>query len=99
LIPASPSNKDRTVPEPVVAIHPEHHVSQDEALAQVERLLASPIFKGSKRCSLFLAYVSRLAVKENPEPLKERILGAEIFGRLPGYDTSEDPVEIGRAHV
>lgn len=74
------------------APNPEHHVSQDEALTQVERLLASPIFKGSKRCSLFLAYVSRLAVKENPEPLKERILGVEIFGRLPGYDTNEDPV-------
>ncbi|MGE5645670.1 MAG: hypothetical protein ACM336_07755 [Acidobacteriota bacterium] len=58
----------------------------------MERILASATFKGSKRCSLFLRCVSRLAFEDGHEPLKERILGIEIFGRAPGYDTNEDPV-------
>ncbi len=72
--------------------HAEVAVAPDSALAQVERILESATFKGSRRCSLFLRYVSRLSFQENHEPPKERILGVEIFGRLPGYDTNEDPV-------
>jgi hypothetical protein len=59
---------------------------------QLERVLASPSFAASKRCSALLAYVVKAALRDNPEPVKERTLGVEVFHRDPTYDTSSDSV-------
>jgi hypothetical protein len=60
---------------------------------QLERLLTSPAFKNSKRCSDLLTYLVQRAV-DDPEaaPIKERTVGIEVFGRGPQYDTSADHV-------
>jgi hypothetical protein len=63
-----------------------------EERAQVERLLADPLFRQSKRYSAFLRYVAERALGHNKEPLNERILGVEIFGRPHNYDTDADPI-------
>src|SRR5438067_6003344 len=63
-----------------------------EERAQVERLLADPLFSQSKRYGAFLRHVSERALSHNQEPLTERALGVEIFGRSPNYDTDADPI-------
>ena len=62
------------------------------AREQLERMLANPLFKHSKRYPSLLRYVVEHAL-ENPDfHIKERTLGIEVFGRDPNYDTSLDPV-------
>ena len=74
------------IPETVDAIAPaEIHV-------QLKRLVESPFFKSSKRCRLFLQCVIEHSLGETPEPLKERTLGVQVFGRQPTYDTGTDPI-------
>lgn len=63
-----------------------------EERAQVERLLADPLFSQSKRYGSFLRYVTERSLNHNQEPLTERTLGVEIFGRSPNYDTDADPI-------
>lgn len=61
--------------------------------ATLERVLASPIFRKSEQCCKFLRYV----VEHHGEALKERQIGADVFGRTPNYDTAEDPIVRVRA--
>ena len=63
-----------------------------EERAQVERLLSDSLFSQSKRYGLFLRYVTERALNHNQEPLTERTLGVEAFGRSPNYDTEADPI-------
>lgn len=67
-------------------------ISPCEELAQVEPLLADSLFSQSKRERSFLRYVTERAFKNAREPLTERLLGIEIFGRRPNYDTDADPI-------
>jgi len=67
-------------------------VVRQTTLAQLSRILESPQFRSSKRCSLFLRYVVEQASENHPECLKERTLGVEVFERDPQYDTNQDPV-------
>ncbi len=60
--------------------------------AQVERLLSDPLFSQSKRYGTFLRFVTERALTHHHEPLSERTLGVEIFGRSPNYDTDADPI-------
>lgn len=49
-------------------------------------------FKGSHRSAQFLRYVVEQAVEGHLDSLKERVIGVELFGRSPAYDTSEDAI-------
>ncbi len=60
--------------------------------AQLERILANPLFKHSKRYPALLRYVVERTLDGHSEELKERTLGIEVFGRDPEYDTNLDPV-------
>lgn len=60
--------------------------------AQLERILANPLFKHSKRYPTLLRYVVERTLDGHSEDLKERTLGIEVFGRDPDYDTNLDPV-------
>jgi hypothetical protein len=62
------------------------------ALTQMTRILESPQFRSSKRCSLFLRYVVERTGENRLESLKERALGIEVFERDPQYDTNQDPI-------
>jgi len=67
-------------------------VGKDEIRQQVARIRASHPFRTSKRCLALLDYVTEQTLEGQLERLKERSLGVEVFGRDPGYDTSQDPV-------
>jgi len=55
-------------------------------------ILASPAFRGSERSKQFLQYVVERALDPSAQPLKERDLGIELFGRAPDYDTGTDAI-------
>lgn len=64
---------------------------------QVERLLASSLFRSSKRCQALLRLIAERTLAGDVAALKERTLGVEAFGRAPDYDTNQDPVVRGTA--
>jgi hypothetical protein len=59
---------------------------------QLERILADPLFRNSKRYPNLLRYVVEQSLLGHTMHLKERTLGIEVFGRKPDYDTNLDPV-------
>jgi hypothetical protein len=63
-----------------------------EVLAQLEHILATPLFQHSKRYPAFLRYIVEQTVRGAKDELKERTLGVAVFKRQPDYDTSADPV-------
>src|SRR5690348_17036605 len=71
--------------------------SMEGAVEQLARILDSPQFRSSKRCSTFLRYVVEQAVDNHFESLKERTVGVAVFNRDPDYDTNQDPVVRGTA--
>jgi hypothetical protein len=55
-------------------------------------IIESPAFKGSRRSQEFLQFVVDRALAGRFDDLKERILGVELFGRAPSYDTGDDAI-------
>jgi hypothetical protein len=72
-------------------------VSRQAAVEQLARILDSPQFRSSKRCSAFLRYVVEQAADKHFDSLKERTVGVAVFDRDPDYDTNQDPVVRGTA--
>jgi hypothetical protein len=65
---------------------------RETVLRELEAILSSYHFRGSKRYPALLQYVVDAALENRFGDLKERTLGVEVFGRDPGYDTNADPV-------
>lgn len=61
-------------------------------LRELDGILDSPPFRGSKRCQRFLRYTVEKALTRQPDCLKERSIGIEVFGRAPSYDTGDDAI-------
>ena len=68
--------------------------AEDIALLRqhVKEIIEGAAFKGSHRSSQFLQYVIDQAIAGHFESLKERIIGVELFGRSPSYDSGEDAI-------
>ena len=58
----------------------------------LDRVLASPAFRTSKRSQDFLRYAMDHTMAGRLEHLKERSIGAALFGRAPDYDTGGDAI-------
>jgi hypothetical protein len=56
----------------------------------LDKILASDAFAGAERPGRFLRFVVEQALAGNP--LKETLLGVEVFGRNPSYDPRLDGV-------
>jgi hypothetical protein len=70
-------------------------VSQEDRLEvkeELERILASPPFRNSRRYPALLRYVVEETLSGKIAELKERTLGIEVFHRAADYDTNADPV-------
>ena len=59
---------------------------------QLDRILADPLFKNSRRYPKLLQFVVEHTLENSGPELKERTLGVDVFGRVPDYDTGADPV-------
>src|SRR5580658_626038 len=58
----------------------------------LQDVLSSDAFKGGKRAQDFLQLVVEHALAGRSDCLRERMLGAEMFGRAIDYDTGNDSV-------
>ncbi len=58
----------------------------------VKVIVHGPAFKGSVRSGQFLQYVVDQSIAGRFDSLKERLIGVELFGRSPSYDTGEDAI-------
>ncbi|WP_260704086.1 hypothetical protein [Edaphobacter flagellatus] len=67
-------------------------VTEQEIRLQLERILLSPPFRGSKRHPRFLRFVVDKTLSGAAQDIKERIIGAEVFDRDIHYDVSSDPI-------
>src|ERR1039457_583950 len=78
--------KDELFPERIIQVR--HHLNE---------ILASPPFAGSKRAQDFLQLIVEHTLEGQIDSLRERMIGAEMFGRPVDYDTGNDPVVRGTA--
>lgn len=65
----------------------------------LERLVSSPGFSGSEKLCTFLRFIVAQSLAGRTEQIKESVIGTEVYGRKPGYDTKTDAivrVEAGR---
>jgi hypothetical protein len=82
-----------TAPSPT-----DHQQNQkDERLALVERIVGSQCLQGSARLREFLSYVAACVLRDAPEDATEQQIGINVFGRMAGYNSSED--SIVRTHA
>lgn len=58
----------------------------------VSEIIRGPAFKGSHRSGQFLKYIIDQSIAGRFDLLKERLIGIELFGRSPSYDTGEDAI-------
>src|SRR5208337_4304296 len=58
----------------------------------VKEVMSSHIFAGSQRSQDFLQLIVDHALAGEFDSLRERMIGARMFGRPVGYDTANDPV-------
>lgn len=59
---------------------------------QMERILSHDLFRHSRRYPVLFRYIVEHTLADGSDPLKERRLGIEVFGREADYDTNLDPV-------
>src|SRR5580698_6115789 len=58
----------------------------------LREIVEGEAFRGSHRSAQFLTYIIDQALAGQFDSLKERMIGIELFGRSPSYDTSEDAI-------
>jgi hypothetical protein len=58
----------------------------------LKEVIEGAAFKASHRSGQFLKYIVDEAIAGHFESLKERVIGMELFGRSPTYDTGEDAI-------
>jgi WD40-like Beta Propeller Repeat len=60
--------------------------------AELRRIVAGPPFEDAGRLIRFLTFVVEQTLAGNGSFLKESVIGVEVFGRAPGYDSKTDPI-------
>lgn len=64
----------------------------EERRALLQRIFWSRGFEKSARLREFLVYVCERSIREHPAEIHEQEIGHGVFGRDPGYDTSQDNI-------
>jgi hypothetical protein len=63
-----------------------------ELFKYLREIIEGKAFRGSHRSGQFLIYIMEQAIAGRFSELKERVIGFELFGRSPSYDTGEDAI-------
>jgi serine/threonine-protein kinase len=63
-----------------------------EIRAQVEAIVANPVFSRSRRLNRFLRFTVEQVLNGRGEELKEQLIGVEVFDRKADYDPRIDPI-------
>ncbi len=85
-----------TQPDEIVDL-PHSGTDTAEIRKELEQILQSQPFRTSRQCRDLLHYIVEHSLAGHESDLRERIVGIEVFGRSPDYDTAEDPVVRMRA--
>ena len=70
----------------------EQSVAPADALRQLDRILAHPLFRNSERLSALLRYTVERTLAGEAGALKELVIGAEVFRRGASFDPQTDNV-------
>jgi len=72
---------------------------RDPAVIQhaLDQVLSSPPFRNTQQCQTLLRYIVKHTLAGEDHLLRERVIGSEVFGRRPDYETGDDPVVRLRA--
>lgn len=89
------SSAVEAVPSPVRVPVRQGAQAADVQLA-VSKILKSSPFRSSKQSQHLLRYIVDQSLAGQLDHLKERIIGAEVFGRPVDYDTNSDPIVRAR---
>jgi hypothetical protein len=65
---------------------------RDSVIAELERVLASPVFEGAGRARALLRFVVEETLNDRADRLKEYTLGAETLGKGDALDPRTDPI-------
>jgi hypothetical protein len=76
------------------ASHGLNRLQIEQALASI---LVSSVFRASKQSQRLLQYLVEQTLQGHDEMLKERIVGAQVFGKQADYNTGDDPIVRVRA--
>jgi hypothetical protein len=74
----------------------ETNVSSVRLDVVLDEILRSAPFSSSRQCQNLLRYLIEKSGKGGEESLKERVIGVEVFGRSPDYNTGDDPIVRAR---
>ncbi len=77
-------------------------VEREQCLAQIERLVASPVLHGSESLCKLLRYLAEHALDHPGSSLKEYQIATEVFGRPLDFDPQHDStirVQAGRLRL
>jgi len=77
--------------DPISDPHSEE-IAPDEIQRALHSVLNSQQFRKSAQCSSLLRYIVRHTLNREDNLLRERVIGASVFGRAPEYEPGEDPV-------
>jgi len=69
----------------------------DQIENALDNVLKGHSFRSSPQCQALLRYIVENSVAHHDEMLRERMIGANVFGRRLDYDTGNDPIVRSRA--
>ena len=73
-------------------------ISPQDAQAELQAVLRSPIFERSERLQRFLQYICEMTLRGEGAKINEYLIGSEVFQRGPSYSPSEDSIVRRQAH-
>jgi hypothetical protein len=79
---------------PVDALPP---AARPQVRELLDDILRSTPFRTSRQCQDMFRYIVEHSLAGFDDSLRERVIGIEVFGRAPDYDTAQDPVVRLRA--
>ena len=82
---------------PVDAVAPSARAARPQGREFLDDILRSTPFRTSRQCQDLLRYIVEHSLAGSDDSLRERVIGIEVFGRAPDYDTAQDPVVRVRA--
>lgn len=71
----------------------------EESKALLNRVLAGGQLTTSPKLQEFLRYVVECALRDAPEEVTEQQIGIHVFGRRPGYNSSDDSIVRSQARL
>ncbi len=74
-----------------------HEIPASQIQEVLAEILISVPFRSSKQSQQLLRYIVDQTLSGHGQLLKERVIGADVFGRRPDYDTNSDPIVRARA--